>query len=1256
MAGGLLGVAVTAMLTGAASPAPRAGATTPTARPAAQTIHHVTLITGDVVTVEDIAGGKQAVTVQRPAGAIGGVATYTLNKDVYVIPDEAMSYVAAQKVDRRLFDVTALIRDGYDDAHSDGVPLLVSYTGGAKSLPGGVKLTRTLPSIKGAAVRAPKSSTRAFWKSLAKQKSGPAQGPRARSLAQPTSTALGDGVAHVWLDGKVKTTMTESNAQIGTATAWAAGYDGTGVKVAMLDTGYDTDHPDLVGRVAAAQSFVPGETVEDAFGHGTHVLSTIGGSGAASGGAEKGVAPGASLMVGKVLGDDGYGQDSWIIAGMEWAAHNGARVISMSLGSYEPYDGTDIESVAVNQLTAETGALFVIAAGNSGCPGCIGSPGAADAALTVGAVDSNDQLAWFSSTGPRYGDYGLKPDITAPGVGILAAKMGGTAEDGYYTEMDGTSMATPHVAGVAALLAQEHPDWKADQIKNAIMSTAKQLPDYTIDQVGAGRVSVPDVINATVTATGSQYFGFFSWPHTGDAAVDKTVTYNNDGDAPITLHLAESVAVSSGPYDPTSTDAPVPVGQAAPDGMFSLSSNTVTVPAHGNASVTALANPDQGLAGARYTGKIVASDGAGTVLARTDVGLYLEDARYNVNVKVTDRAGRPAGGTLIYHQVGSLDMLFADIDPETGVAKARWRAGTYDAFMFMDVQGDNGPDSTGVALLGNPEFTVDHDTSLVLDARKAVHVTATAPGQPQTQTRFRQMEWYRNGGDAPMDAAYLLPDTYDDMYVLPTKKTTIGDFEYSTRWRLAKPILTVAEGKNQLWTVDQFGTGYLDGSAKLAAVYAGTASAPALGGVRGKVAVIAVDSTDFDPGALVAQAAAAGARMVVLANTLGGKLYSYVADADGNPAAIPVVSVATTVATGFLARVKAGKVKLDLVGTPNTPWVYDLQDAHPNGIPAHLDYRPTSASLATVNMRFYGTTATSGGEFRWDYRPFRNAEFAFPQRQNMPGTRTDYVSTEAGSSWYENVFAGPNLLNMESRAGDLVTYKAGQQVTRNWFSPVEAPRNGMGFWVSYRDPYNIYTNLQPWSDGQPGSAGTMDANGSNLDYKMYKDGVLVSEQTEWASAWMDVSGDTGTSTLTLDLTASRDPKLWPTSTRTHTVWTVKSSPSSGDNNTLPVLQIAYQVTTDLAGNRAGGVQALSLQPYHLDGAVGAGTVGTPKFEVSFNDGKTWIRVPVVKVGGSYLAIFTAPKSGFVSLRTTASDSKGNAVTQTVIRAYGLSKN
>ena len=105
----------------------------------------------------------------------------------------------------------------------------------------------------------------------------------------------------------------------------------------------------------------------------------------------------------------GYGQDSWIIDGMEWAAHN-AKIVSMSLGSTEPSDGTDPMAQAVNNLSEETGSLFVIAAGNTGAEG-IGSPGAADAALTVGAVDKSDNLAWFSSRGPRFGSSGLKPDL-----------------------------------------------------------------------------------------------------------------------------------------------------------------------------------------------------------------------------------------------------------------------------------------------------------------------------------------------------------------------------------------------------------------------------------------------------------------------------------------------------------------------------------------------------------------------------------------------------------------------------------------------------------------------------------------------------------------------------------------------------------------------------------------------------------------------------------------------------------------------------
>ena len=192
-------------------------------------------------------------------------------------------------------------------------------------------------------------------------------------LTDPTPT-LAAGVEKVWLDGRVAATLKESVAQIGAPDAWAAGYDGTGVTVAVLDTGVDVNHPDLEGQIDDTASFVPGEAVADINGHGTHVAGTIAGTGEASDGDYNGVAPGADLIVGKVLGGaDGEGQDSWVLAGMEWAAESGADVVSMSLGDTMPSDGTDPMSQAVDALSEQYDTLFVIAAGNAG-PETISTP------------------------------------------------------------------------------------------------------------------------------------------------------------------------------------------------------------------------------------------------------------------------------------------------------------------------------------------------------------------------------------------------------------------------------------------------------------------------------------------------------------------------------------------------------------------------------------------------------------------------------------------------------------------------------------------------------------------------------------------------------------------------------------------------------------------------------------------------------------------------------------------------------------------
>ena len=148
-------------------------------------------------------------------------------------------------------------------------------------------------------------------------------------------------------------------------------------------------------------------TPDDTVGHGTHVASTIAGSGAASGGKYRGVAPDATLLFGKVCENDGC-TDSAILAGMQWAAvEQHAAVVNMSLGGGDTPEVDPLEE-AVETLTAQTGTLFVIAAGNDGVDGSVGSPGTADAALTVGAVDRDDELADFSSRGPRVGDDGAQ--------------------------------------------------------------------------------------------------------------------------------------------------------------------------------------------------------------------------------------------------------------------------------------------------------------------------------------------------------------------------------------------------------------------------------------------------------------------------------------------------------------------------------------------------------------------------------------------------------------------------------------------------------------------------------------------------------------------------------------------------------------------------------------------------------------------------------------------------------------------------------
>ncbi|MFD9460505.1 S8 family serine peptidase [Streptomyces sp. NPDC060027] len=1156
----------------------------------------VTLVTGDKVTVTDVGGGKRTVSVVRPRGATGAVRTQVADGAVTVVPDEALPYLRAGTLDRRLFDVSELIRQGLTDQKTDELPLIVTYDPKARATtPGGAERTRSLPSIRGAAVAADKGRT--FWRAVTRQ----------------------EGIGKVWLDGRVKADMAESNAQIGTPKAWEAGLTGKGVTVAVLDTGVDTGHPDLAGRVARTKSFIEGQEVADRNGHGTHVTSTVGGSGAASDGAEKGVAPEATLAVGKVLSDQGSGSESQIIAGMEWAARDvHAKVISMSLGSTEASDGTDPMAAAVDTLSKETGALFVIAAGNTGAPSSIGSPGAADSALTIGAVDSADEAAYFTSAGPRYGDNALKPDLSAPGVDILAARSQLVDGSGSYTSMSGTSMATPHVAGVAALLAEEHPDWTGAQLKDALMSTSKQL-DAPVYQLGSGRVSVPDAIAAKVTATGSADLGFYGWPYEDDAPVTRTVTYTNSSDEAVELTLA---------------------AEGAGEGVATLADTKLTVPARGSASTTVTGDGSKAPVG-NTSGRIVASVD-GRPVAHTAFGLVKEEERYTLTVRVKDRDGDPTAADLAVQQLAQgVDPYPAHVG-DSGTLELRLRPGTYSLTSFLDVRGGHGADSLGLGFLAAPQITLDQDREVTLDGRTLREISAKV--DRRTETRQLIMEYDRNAGGSDLFGAVQVPVKYDSVFAAPTRKVTEGSFDYRTVWRLGKPLVDV-RGVDE--ALAQPGGTLIEGRSRLPLVDVGDGP---FTGVRGK-AVLARLADGVEPAALAQAAQDAGVKALFVTDDTAGRLNAWFGTDDNENRPLQIA----TVDTADAARLRAART-VDMTGTRNTPYVYDLSQGFADAVPNRsLTYEPGRRELAVLDTRFHAVKPVPGSEFRYSIADPFPIGLGFQERVDYPAERTDYVSTGTGQTWTESVYVGDGAL--EERSG-LVPYRGGTHDTLDWFKPVWHPWLGTGLgWGQQRAGNQIQFNTPGWGDSGPDHTGFGDVwsddTGMTQFTEVYQDGVLVDEGKSSAGYVWDAPADEHTYKVVTDTTL--DPERWKLSTRGHTEWTVRSAATPEDHYTfLPLLNLGYDIDTDLTGDVRGGKVPVSLYAEYVAGAPDTGTIGGGRLEVSYDDGKTWKAVPLTGGNARWKGTLSVPHGAeFVSLRASARDDQGGTVSQETVRAVGV---
>jgi subtilisin family serine protease len=1280
--------------------------------------HTVTLISGDKVTLAVRDGGRLDVRTDpavRPDGQQPVMFHEGGPDGIYVFPSDAVTSIQAGRLDRELFNVKALIRYGYTDAARKDLPVLVRYSGdrtaaalraAADALPAGTP-TRTLTSVDAAAVTVPKAAAGAFWTAI--------------DGAAPGARTLGGGIDKVWLDGQSKLNLAESVPLIGAPEAWQAGHDGSGVTVAVLDSGIDDNHPDVAGKVAESRSFLPGvPTARDDHGHGTHVASTIAGTGAADNGRLKGVAPGARLVVGKVCAASGSCPDSAVLAGMEWAAHSGAKIVNMSLGG-GPTDGTDVKSRAVNELTAATGTLFVVAAGNSGPRAeSVGTPGAADAALTVAATQKDDALASFSSRGPRL-DGAIKPDIAAPGQHIAAARAEGTAmcesetscvqpEDGpvdeNYTKASGTSMATPHIAGAAAVVAQQHPEWTAGQLKAALMSTAKDTGRTPYEQ-GAGRVDVARADRQRVfAATPNLDFGIVP---AGQPPAGKEITYTNLGDRPVTLTLTPTLRGSGGD---------LVEGALAVD-------RTVTVPAGGTASVTATLDVD-GLTNGRYTGALVAADDATGTRLTTPIGLAREPAQVALTVRTLNSQGEPAdpGGTVSLLDVagdrGSLTGRL--VRQDAGVYRARISLGRYQVSAPTVWADDLSRPNIGWLLA--PEVTVDGDTEVVLDARRlrplSFRTSRPAETIPNNNIYIRHErttaagQVWAGGSDAA---------SFYNQWITPTARVTTGKFLLHSSGALGHPEVMLRMHGGDAFDLHPVvyphqgprqngGLGFIytpfSGKRRLELVDAGQGRPEDIAGrdLRGKLALVkdvncalqmdrVHNVRDAGAAGIVAWPGAEAGRCGLI--TPSGRTPTIplgVSRTAADPSfdiGIPYVSIPRAEAERLAARLAARPVEITVTGTPQdqSPYNYHASAQVRGQVPDSPSFDLSDRNVATIDADVHsaqsGTILENTTSYALDQLLLSNV-FG-PQMEAPVAGKRRYVGP-----LYDNVIRKRrvNIVQGPVTVGGGETVQVFDRPARlreRWNNSPATP----GAIIADERAYGV-----PDPQAPPGSESFFGfcsfcragdtlwptfylqaANGQNQgavfapDATLTKDGVPVPSRTEQGIRVFSMPKEPGTYQYTVDFTQQgrRTTSAWTFRSETVTAHTAQPGvvcvPNLGGSTTPCRPEPLVFATFDLGDSAAldttvaaGRPHHFTMYAYHSRSTGPMPKIAGARVWYSTDDGATWRTAPLsggkdgrYTIRADYPAL--AATSGAVSVKVEAWDSTGNRLEQTTLRAFPL---
>jgi hypothetical protein len=997
---------------------------------------------------------------------------------------------------------------------------------------------------------------------------------------------------------------------------------------------------------------------------------------------------------------------------MQWqAATQHARIVSMSLGG-DPTDGTDPLSQAVNDLTAQYGTLFVIAAGNSG-PGhyTVAAPGAATSALTVGAVDRSDHVADFSSRGPRVGGgYGVKPEVTAPGVNIVAARAAGTSlgagssipgdgpVDQNYTSASGTSMATPHVAGAAAILVQQHPDWTAEQVKTALIGTARDLGRTVYDQ-GAGRIDVARAVTQRVFADTASVSGDFPYPYAGKAATTK-VTYRNTGDTPVTLALSASLATVA--------------GAAAPAGMATASPSSLTVPAGGTASADLTLDPTVGITGL-YSGLFVASDAAGDRVS-VPIGFYKEPKRDTLTVRVIggDRDIRfllPATAIRVSDTVpalaseptatweGGWKQAGAPHTYQVGLSLADGGVYSLDTVLFWADPVDG---SMQTAYVDRPEVRLDGDTTVTLDLAKLARIQVHTP-RPSEADTFNMATARSTAAGVTYygSSVFSYPAVaHGGFWMLPTDKPTVGSFQAWFDEVATAPQATVTlAGKHGLTLHPRYVWEWNDRLPKFTAdTRAGTATEADLQAgqdVRGRLvfvepATLAALLADLD---LASKGGAAG---IITESRFSWVLYD---PYYRQHTTIPLLWVDGDQATQLRAALAGGaRPAATMDAQVTSPYEYKLVFYVRDRIPSRLAFSPAEHDLSAVDTVYHAQYAPPAGpygpgpdmdEVDHTFGPGQYLSIKAAHSFTGPAQRTEYYPTTGPDVRWDRDYNFWDTNSGGSRfATSMRAFPTAARGREDWDStmlpgpaaigpavpaallpniPCDACRQGdtlrlrtlsalgLGLFTDAADPSHIY-------QAEPGQEDVHLYHG-DTEVPAASDGLGLSYYTLPAGSATYRFTDTFTDGFSGPHTGTAVTSTWtfrsarPTADSVAEPYHCLDAELTGDTDPCawtPLVTLSYALGLDAADTLpAGRLSTFTITP-HVGAPSSAARLATLRIWTSTDNGTHWQPALVLpQLDRTYRVITLNPPTAgtTVSLRAEASDPAGNSLQQTITSAY-----